>query len=154
MMIISEYDLRQIRLIKKKINLFENKEIGLSGLVCDLRGLLCAIESADESWKDSILTEINRLELVHDSIEDRSILKWKEDAKNVVRESILTLKKMISLLFEAYLRLPDPTITESAVVINTHWLMCPKCADTWESNSTNAMVICPNCNQAFRNPRF
>jgi hypothetical protein len=149
---LSEYDVRQIRLIKKIINLFENQKIGLFDLIGGLSGLLNALESVDDFWKDDFQVEVNTLEMVHDSIEDGSISKWRENPQETVQVSILKLKEMTTLLLEKYLRLSDPNILEVAILADSNWVICSKCNDAWESNSTNAMVICPKCECLLHNP--
>ena len=70
-----------------------------------------------------------------------------------IHKSVLRLKEMITTILEEYLKISDSNILESAVEINAHWLMCPKCNDVWESHALNAMIICPNCACAFHDPR-
>jgi len=153
MNILSEYDLKQIKLIEKRIRLFENNKLGLFDLVNDLGGLLNTLESVPDSWKDDFQAETNSLEMIRDSIEDSSISKWKGNFKEDIHKSVSKLKKMITSLLEKYLKIPDPNVLESAIKANSNWLMCPKCNDAWESNSPDAMVICPKCECAFHNPR-
>ncbi|MBI3901102.1 MAG: hypothetical protein HY324_03000 [Chlamydiia bacterium] len=150
---MNEYDLKQIKLIEKKIVLFENNKTELFDLINDLNGLLNAIESVADSWKDDFQAEINSLEMIQDSIEDGSISRWKENFKEDIYKSISALKNMTCSLLEKYLKISDPNVLESVIEINSKWLMCPKCNDAWESNSLDAMVVCPKCDCAFHNPR-
>ena len=55
---------------------------------------------------------------------------------------------------QKYLETPDSSIEGHATELDKEWLFCPNCLDAWESNSRDAMVICPKCNHAFHNPRY
>ena len=153
-MTLSKHDLRQLRLMEKKIYQFEHKKINLFELVGDLRTILNALETVNGTWKDDFQEEINTLEIISDSIEDGSISKLKEDPGKFFHDSTSKLKKMATLLLEKYLKIPDPSILEKAIILDTQWLMCPKCTDAWDSISKDAMVICPKCEHAFHNPRY
>lgn len=150
---LNEYDLRQIKLIEKKIVLFEDNKMNLFDFVDDLIGILNAIESVADSWKNDFRVEINSLEMIQDSIEDGSITRWRGSFKEDIHKSVSKLKKMTTSLLEEYLKRSDPNVLDSAIEANFMWLMCPKCNDAWESNSLHAMVVCPKCDRAFHNPR-
>ena len=151
---LNEYDLRQIILLEKRIALFENNKLELFDLINDLSGLLNALTSIDDRWKSDFQTAINSLEMIQDGIEDGSISRWRGNFTEDIHESISKLKKMTTSLLEEYLQTSDPNIRESAVEVNSQWLMCPKCNDVWESHSLDAMIICPKCDRAFHNPRL
>ena len=153
MVVLNGYDLRQIKLIEKKIILFEDNKINFFDFVNDLTGLLDALESVADSWKHDFRAEINTLELIQDSIEDGSITSWIGNFKEDIHNSVSKLKKITTSLLEEYLKTSDPNALDSAIEANFMWLICPKCNDAWESNSLNAMVICPKCDRAFHNPR-
>lgn len=150
---LTAYDLKQIGLIEKKISLFENYKLDLFDLIGDLVGLLNALESVTVSWKDDFQAEINTLEIIHDSIEDGSISRWKGNYKEDIYNAILKLKKLTVSVLEEYLEKSDPNVLECAIVESSNWFICPKCNDAWESDSFRAMVICPKCESAFHNPR-
>ncbi len=152
MHVLNEYDLKQVRLIEKKINAFENDKLYFIDLISDLSGLLNALESVFDSWKDDFQAEVNNLEMIHDSIEDGSISKWKGDFRKDLHNSISKLKKMVASIMEEYLKIPDLNILERAIKVPPNWLICPKCNDAWEFNTSNAMVVCPKCECAFHNP--
>jgi hypothetical protein len=150
---MNQYDLKQVRLIEKKIDLFENNRIDLFDLVNDLNGLLKVLESVADSWKDEFQTAINSLEIIRDSIEDGSIFRWKGDFKEDIHVLVLELKKMTKSLLEEYLKISDPSVLKTAIEANSNWLICPKCNDAWELDSLYAMVVCPKCDSIFHNPR-
>lgn len=151
---LREYDLRQIILIKRNLDnyMFENNKPGLYALVSDLGGVLNALESVPESWKDDFQAEINTLDMIHNSIEDGSISKWQGNFKDDIQKSISNLKNMAASILEEYLKTSDPNILETAIEASPNWLICPKCNNAWESISLNAMVVCPKCECAFHNP--
>ncbi len=150
---LSRSDLKQVRLIEKKISLYELNKLDLYDLVCDLIGLLNALESVPNAWKDEFRSAINILELIHDSIEDGSISRWKGNFKEDMHKSVSKLKNMSTSMIDEYLKRTDPSIIESAIEASSTWLMCPECNDAWESRSRHAMVICPKCESALHNPR-
>lgn len=151
---LTKYDLKQIMLIEKKIFMFENKKIDLFELICDLGGLLNALESGSKSWKDAFQAEVNALEIIHDSIEDGSISRWKGNQREDIHNAISKLQKMTLSILEEYLGQSDSNISERAIEGDPNWLICPKCNDAWESDSLKAMVICPKCDRALHNPRM
>ena len=150
---LSNFDLRQIRLIEKKLLLFEGKKIDLFELIKELNTILNALEKISDSWKADFQSKINFLELIHDSIEDGSISRWKGNVKEDLDKTILGLKQMIFILVDEYLKMPDYRITETAIQGDSKWLICPHCNDAWESISSDAMVICPKCEHVCHNPR-
>lgn len=65
-----------------------------------------------------------------------------------------------AIIFRKYKELmdfefPDPTISETAQIGDSEWLICPKCMDAWQSkNDKDALVKCPKCWTIFNNPRY
>jgi len=145
--------LKQVSFIINKIGLFELNKLDLYDLVCDLIGLLNVLESVPNTWIDGLRSAINTLELIHDSIEDGSISRWKGNFKEDLNKSVSKLKSMSTSMIEEYLKKTDPNIIENAIEASSTWLMCPECNDAWESRSRHAMVICPKCECALHNPR-
>lgn len=154
MSLLTEHDLKQMILIKNRISMFEKSKLDLFEIICNLSGLLSALESVSESWKDDFQAEVNALEIIHDSIEDDSISQWKGNYREDMHNAISKLKKMTVSMLEEYLKQSDSNISTSAIEGDPNWLICPKCNDAWESNSLKAMVICPKCNHALHNPRI
>jgi hypothetical protein len=153
MTILGNFDLRQIRLMKKKLLLFESKKIDLFELIKELNTILNALEKISDSWIADFQSKINFLELIHDSIENGSISRWKGSFKEDLDKTISGLKKMVSILLDEYLKIPDSRVTEIAIEGDSKWLICPHCNDAWESVSFDAMVICPKCEHVCQNPR-
>lgn len=52
------------------------------------------------------------------------------------------------------LEFPNPSIADSAEVLNGGWLLCPKCSDTWKSQPAEGMTRCPKCRVLLSNPLF
>lgn len=150
---LSNFDLRQIGLIEKKLMLFEGKKIDLFELIKELNAILNALENISDSWKADFQSKFNFLELIHDSIEDGSISRWEGNFKEDLDKTVLGLKQMVSILMDEYLKMPDSRITETAIQGDSQWLICPHCNDAWESISSDAMVICPKCEHVCHNPR-
>lgn len=49
---ISEYDDRQISLMKETLSLFESGKVSLKKMIDDLEGLLFCLQSVDIDWKN------------------------------------------------------------------------------------------------------
>jgi|GEM_PF-6525765 len=150
---LTAYDLRQIRLIEKRLNLFECGKLNLFDLNYDLSGLLNALESVADSWIDDFQSETYTLEMILDCIEDRSIAKWQGNYKEDLLNAIYRLKNLTVSLLDEYLKKSDPKVVERAITESSNWFICPRCIDAWESDSLVAMVICPKCQCALHNPR-
>lgn len=153
MIVLTGCDLKHIVLIQERINMFESNKLDLCDIIYDLSGLLKTLESVSDSWKNKFQAKVNALEIIYDSIEDESISQWDGDYKKDIINNITELKKMTSCIIEEYLSNPDLNIIESAIEGDDNWFICPNCSNAWKSDSTKAMVICPECRQAFHNPR-
>jgi hypothetical protein len=154
MILLNQYDLRQIILIEKKIILFEEGKLDLFEIIRDLGRLLNVLESVPNLWKDDFQNEINNLEMIYIGIEDGSVSRWKENYQEDMHHVLLKLKKMAGILLGEYLEKPDLNILETAIEEDSNWFICPKCKDAWESDSLKTMIICPNCECALHNPRI
>lgn len=62
---ISEYNIRQINLIKERIIWYKNKKITIDQLVNDLESLLNCLENINEDWKNSFLLVWGELEDIY-----------------------------------------------------------------------------------------
>ena len=90
-----------------------------------------------------------------------NIYYTKEELKRKILETRVRLDSSIKNTQEKdaqekqkYLETSDSSIEGHATELDKEWLFCPDCLDAWESNSLDAMVICPKCNHAFHNPRY
>ncbi|MBA3721680.1 MAG: hypothetical protein H0W88_04695 [Parachlamydiaceae bacterium] len=45
-------------------------------------------------------------------------------------------------------------INDIAEIGDDEWLICPKCFDAWESNSSDKIVQCLKCHSFLQNPRY
>ena len=52
------------------------------------------------------------------------------------------------------LEFPNPSIVDAAQMLDGGWLLCPKCANAWESQAADGMSRCPKCGALLRNPRW
>jgi len=65
------------------------------------------------------------------------------------KEELQTLAKKLIYEDKLLLNLPKATILEEK------WVMCSNCGDTWEKSPTEEpIIICPQCETTFLNPRF
>ena len=49
---------------------------------------------------------------------------------------------------------PILSIKEKAEALGENWLLCPLCVDAWQTDSTNAMIRCPQCMEIIHNPKW
>jgi hypothetical protein len=154
MISLTEFELKIILSIQDSIDHFEVNKIDLYGLINALEGGANMLESVSAPWKDSFQAEINTLEMIHDSIEDGSISRWKGSYKEDLYTAVRKLKKLSVSLIEEYLERSDSNVLESALEADSNWFICPKCNDAWKSSSLQSMVICIKCHSPLHNPRI
>ena len=76
------------------------------------------------------------------------------------QEKLVDGEEREAKIFKAYkeamnFEFPDSSISETAQIGDTTWLVCPICIDAWENkNCRDALVKCPNCLQILKNPRY
>lgn len=68
--------------------------------------------------------------------------------------SYSSLAKIVEDIIKQELKVPNSNVSISAIALDQKWLMCPDCIDAWESDSKDAMVICPKCKKIMHNPRY
>lgn len=69
---LTEYDSRQISLMKDRLDLFISKKLSLKNLINDLRGLLDCLEFVDIAWKEEFYEHWFMLEQVYAVSLDRN----------------------------------------------------------------------------------
>jgi len=151
---LSTYDLKQMILMEKQLELFRHGKLDLFDLLKNLKGFFNALEYLDINWKDAVQTELNTVEMVLDNIADGSIVRRIDDPEEAITKSISALRSLIQEVLAKYLDFPDLTVLETAILLDKKWFMCPLCTESWESNSNTAMVTCPSCNHPLHNPRY
>jgi hypothetical protein len=95
---ISEYDVRQIDLMKERISQFNKGEIQVDKLINDLESLLNCLENISENWKDYFLAALGEIEIIYAFAlyENRNSLT-DEDMK-VIDESLLKIESLMKEL--------------------------------------------------------
>jgi hypothetical protein len=91
-------------------------------------------------------------ELVNHPYHNNDLMK--ENIDNLIEKEEEALEIFYKRKKEMDLEFADNSIEEKATIIKDKWLMCPKCIDAWESNSTFGMVECPKCKTIMHNPRY
>lgn len=135
---ISEYDMRQLNLMKESLSCFEKKQIGLHALVGDLFGLFSALESVGEEFGEIFLEKITPLETIHaietmDDDEKKGIKNLSEHENNeLINKCVVNLKQAI----ENRLKLP----VISQIKLNEHqykfWKVMIGTIDSYINNET------------------
>lgn len=62
--------------------------------------------------------------------------------------------KFVKLSRLADLEFPDPSIKETAEIVDEHWLICPFCSEASELKTLDALIRCPACQRLFNNPEY
>jgi len=89
---ISEYDKRQLNSMIKNLIAFENKQIELSSLVCNLESLLHIMERVSDEWEEKFLNEFSILESINAEMPKMP----KDDIEQLINEAIINLKKIVT----------------------------------------------------------
>lgn len=93
----SEYNTRQLRLMQKKIELFEKDKIYLNDLISDLESLLNVLEDFDLEWKNKFRGLWGILEQIYAwALYQNQDSLNKEDIHNI-QETIALIKSMIEI---------------------------------------------------------
>jgi hypothetical protein len=153
---MNDKDYRHINLMFNSIKLYKNKQITLFELIQDLDALFNALEQVKEEQKNDLIGYCGTLEEVYaiklqDDIQTELILDIQD--KKIIAETLEKIEKIIGKILDE-LKNPDYSVKEKAEIIDKEWLLCPICHDAWQSDSSDAMVVCANCQKILHNPRF
>ena len=129
------------------INLINLEEIPiLGGDVYELN--INSIKPCPENWS---------CEMQPDETWEDFCKRSKYESQEYISKYPTTETTLFSLVFPQEvnyaLEISENDISQSALILDKNWLMCPNCIDAWESTSLNAVVICPKCSMTFHNPR-
>ena len=91
---LTEYDERQINLMKDKLNSFISSKISFKELIDDLRALLNCLQSVDMTWKELFYEHWFILEQVYAVALDRN--ESIDNYNDYLSESIKQLKSLLS----------------------------------------------------------
>ncbi|MDM1546234.1 hypothetical protein HX037_10205 [Ignatzschineria indica] len=91
---LTEYDERQINLMKDKLNSFISSKISFKELIDDLRALLNCLQSVDMAWKELFYEYWFILEQVYAVALDRN--ESIDNYNDYLSESIKQLKSLLS----------------------------------------------------------
>lgn len=86
-----------------------------------------------------------------------SFSEWATDP--VFYERLIDGESFETQLFEKYrvemeLEFPSDDSAGDAELLDESWLLCPKCSEAWESQSSFALVECVKCRAKLSNPRY
>lgn len=88
---ITEYDSRQLRKMKRQLASFKAGDLSLPALIGDLEFLLNAMESIPIEWKRGIHEQIATLEEVYAITLDRGLAHTDELGMSLIKEAIKNL---------------------------------------------------------------
>lgn len=92
---MTDYDLRQLRRMRERIEWFENQKIGLGSLIGDLGALLDCLEATDGEWKDRFRRQWWELELVYAVALDRKLERLPAQSQAIVDDAIRAMKSLL-----------------------------------------------------------
>lgn len=97
---ISEYDMRQLKLMLQSLASFENNLIELSSLIGTLEFLLRALEFVEKEWNKNFLDEVITLETINAiEINNENGEEYYEinpvEKKALIKNAIFNLKTLI-----------------------------------------------------------
>lgn len=151
---INQQDRKNIQLMLEILKEYRNNRLYLNILIEKLDALFRLTSKTQDPWRKQFLDELLNIESVYAGALSQNRLSFSNEEELLVDSWLKNLEDLILDLFSSYLKLPDPTVNKKAEEMQTGWLMCPYCVDAWESSSTDAMVLCPKCDQALHNPRY
>ena len=93
---MNEYDSRQLRLMRRKIDQFQADETNIGILIDDLRALLDVLEFVPYNWKTRFYEEWWHLEEIFAVALDRDYVSVMEESKKDISESVNKMKELIS----------------------------------------------------------
>ncbi len=102
----SEYDQRQLKLMRSSLISFGRKEIPLSSLVGNLEFLLNALEGRDEEWECAFLEEVTTLETVN------ALAVIKEAGESVLEIENDKKEKLLSVALENLKKIIDHKLSQ------------------------------------------
>lgn len=93
---ITEYDQRQLDLMRKKLEYFEQSKISLNDLICDLEALLYCLQNIDKEWCKKFHEECFDLEQIYAVALDRNepLSKYDEMIKNTITNVKILLDQL------------------------------------------------------------
>ncbi len=92
---MNEYDIRQLKLMKKKIEYFKDRKIYLSDLIHDLEGLLNVMEDVKISWEEEFRANWLELEIVFACCLDQGKDRLDEADEKIITEALENLLVLI-----------------------------------------------------------
>src|SRR5574342_508856 len=139
---INNQDRKHVKLMQYFLDAYSKNTISLSDLLIKLDELArCTTPQA--KWKEAFFDNWINLE----SLNTESSVKrdpCSNDELKLIDSSVCNIVHIIDDLLLSYEKIPDTSVKSIAKEIDSKWLLCPLCVDAWESDSRNAMVVCPN----------
>lgn len=158
---MSEFDTRQLQLIKKKIELLKKGKIPFCDVIYDIEGLARILQNVDYEWKENFLSYWFDLEVLYAYLLYTNQTCFSQEDENEIEITLNILNDIVDHKLKdentkllKMLESPDSKISIEAKDLKDNWLMCPICIDAWQTESKAAMVMCPTCKSIMHNPRY
>lgn len=90
-----DYNVRQIKLMEKKIIFFKNKEINIYELLSDLMALLSSLQNCDTDWFSQFQSQLGTLDTIYANTLYENRTTFTDLEESLVNKS---LQKIISLI--------------------------------------------------------
>src|SRR5262245_9554785 len=118
MIITNDYDRKQIELMKKTIELYEERLISLGKLVDTLEGLYSASKSLNPQWKSIFFEKWIDLECVFAAAINKKPEKLEEIEIKILKSAISDINNLIDQALNGYKKFYNPAISNTATLID------------------------------------
>ena len=128
--------------------------MGLRELVSVLDGAYYSFESIDKNLEDVFFQKFVDIESIYAGVVNRGGSAVSLEEQIIVNAAVASLEQRLIVSLREYSKIPDLSVEAKVTEFDAHLLMCSLCKNVWECSSTEAMVVCPKCDQALHNSRY
>jgi len=143
-------DIRYLSAVRRKVQSIQTSKHIPRG--DDLITVLDYVSFAEPDWSGDWVNFAATLDLASE------LFASSESMEQEVQRALVGLLGLIERKESEIRPMLEATVTSTAEAIEGSWpgvwLQCPDCGEVSEANLSDAMWVCPRCENTFRNPRF
>ena len=117
-------------------------------------GAYYSFESIDKNLEDVFFQKFVDIESIYAGVVNRGGSAVSLEEQIIVNAAVASLEQRLIVSLREYSKIPDLSVEAKVTEFDAHLLMCSLCKNVWECSSTEAMVVCPKCDQALHNSRY
>ena len=151
---MTDLDRRTLKIVWNAIKGFKENAVGLRELVSVLDGAYYSFESIDKNLEDVFFQKFVDIESIYAGVVNRGGSAVSLEEQIIVNAAVASLEQRLIVSLREYSKIPDLSVEAKVTEFDAHLLMCSLCKNVWECSSTEAMVVCPKCDQALHNSRY